>query len=124
MSRERDQPGTRVFVLRMLVCVLCRTAIKDDIAQIKREEGFAMHTSRNHVARASGVSINDRQANASRLRAKLAEAQAKFLRDNGNDQVWSPNPLLLLVAEVLLLFFGETKHKFTGCRSCLCIWNT
>lgn len=68
--------------------MLCRKTIKDDLEQIKREEGFAMHNSRIHVARASGVSVNDRQANASRLRTKLAENQAKFLRDNGNDQVW------------------------------------
>lgn len=46
-----------------------------------------MHQSRNNVARASGVSVNDRQANASRLRAKLAYDQAKFLLTNGNDQV-------------------------------------
>lgn len=65
----------------------CRKTTKNEIAEIKREEGRAMHTSRN-MARASGVSVNDRQANASRLRAKLAEHQAKFLKDNGNDQVW------------------------------------
>lgn len=48
-----------------------------------------MHQSRNNVARASGVSVNDRQANAARLRAKLAYHQAKFLLTNGNDQVRS-----------------------------------
>ncbi|CAM9689894.1 unnamed protein product, partial [Ectocarpus fasciculatus] len=63
--------------------------IADDVAEIKREESLAMHQSRNNVARASGVSVNDRQANASRLRAKLAYHQAKFLLTNGNDQVSS-----------------------------------
>ncbi|CBJ30457.1 1,3-beta-glucan synthase, family GT48 [Ectocarpus siliculosus] len=63
--------------------------IADDVAEIKREESLAMHQSRNNVVRASGVSVNDRQANASRLRAKLAYHQAKFLLTNGNDQVSS-----------------------------------
>lgn len=64
-----------------------------------------MHQSRNNYARASGVSVNDRRANASRLRAKLAYHQTKFLLTNGNDQV-----------RLVLTFAGAAVDGYCRCE--------
>ena len=44
-----------------------------------------MHHSAN-MARASGVSVNDRHARVGYLRGLLAQRQARFLLTTGNDQ--------------------------------------
>lgn len=75
-----------IYCCCVLPSCIFRKDIAEDLREIKREEGLAMMQSRTNMARASGVSVNDRRAKASYLRGILAGRQAKFLLANGNDQ--------------------------------------